>query len=158
MINVLFGLFSLPNSCWSYCELNFLSQTQVRCCKCGHNSDTYEPLIDLSLEIEEVDSLENALKSFTKVESIEDTEKFTCDSCKEQVQVEKQLMLYQAPSVAAFHLKRFKSDGVDVEKIDKTVEYPLDLDLAPYTKGSNDENVCSYMKYMLFFVFEILLN
>ncbi|XP_010677233.2 ubiquitin carboxyl-terminal hydrolase 19 [Beta vulgaris subsp. vulgaris] len=122
--------------------------SQVRCCKCGHNSDTYEPLIDLSLEIEEVDSLENALKSFTKVESIEDTEKFTCDSCKEQVQVEKQLMLYQAPSVAAFHLKRFKSDGVDVEKIDKTVEYPLDLDLAPYTKGSNDEN--ENLKYELF--------
>lgn len=89
-----------------------------------------------------MDSLESALKSFTKVESIEVTEKFTCDSCKEQVKVEKQLMLDQAPSIAALHLKRFKSDGMYVEKIDKKVDFPLELDLSPYTKGSTEENVC----------------
>ncbi|KNA16444.1 hypothetical protein SOVF_089140 isoform B [Spinacia oleracea] len=124
--------------------------SQVRCCNCGHNSDTYEPLIDLSLEIEDVDSLESALNSFTKVESIEDTEKFTCESCKEQVKVEKQLMLEQAPSVATLHLKRFKSDGIFVEKVDKKVEFPLELNLAPYTKGSNNES--GDLKYELFAV------
>ncbi|XP_021768192.1 ubiquitin carboxyl-terminal hydrolase 36-like [Chenopodium quinoa] len=124
--------------------------SQIRCCNCGHNSDTYEPLIDLSLEIEDVDSLESALNSFTKVESIEDTEKFTCDGCKEQVKVEKQLILDQAPSVAALHLKRFKSDGVMVEKIDKKVAFPLELDLGPYTKGSNNGN--EDLKYELFAV------
>ncbi|CAO2819612.1 unnamed protein product [Amaranthus hypochondriacus] len=115
--------------------------SQVHCCKCGHNSDTLEPLIDLSLEIEDVDSLESALESFTKVECLET---YTCASCKEQVQAEKQLLLDQAPSVAALHLKRFKSDGAYVEKIDKMVEYPLELDLAPYTKGSNDGNEYKY--------------
>lgn len=93
----------------------------------------------MSLEIEDVDSLESALESFTKVECLET---YTCASCKEQVQAEKQLLLDQAPSVAALHLKRFKSDGAYVEKIDKMVDYPLELDLAPYTKGSNDGNVC----------------
>lgn len=101
-----------------------------------------------------MDSLESALNSFTKVESIEDTEKFTCESCKEQVKVEKQLMLEQAPSVATLHLKRFKSDGIFVEKVDKKVEFPLELNLAPYTKGSNNESVCFYIS----FVFKIHLN
>ncbi|GAB2296553.1 hypothetical protein Dimus_030664 [Dionaea muscipula] len=108
--------------------------SQLRCCKCGHISDTYEPTIDLSLEIDDADSLQSALESFTKVEKLEDSgSKFTCEGCKEQVSVEKQLKLAEAPSVATFHLKRFKTNGVSVEKIDKTVCYPLELDLEPYT-------------------------
>lgn len=101
-------------------------------------------MIDLSLEIEDVDMLSSALESFTKVEMIEDPEmKFTCDNCKEEVSVEKQLMLDQVPLVAAFHLKRFKTDGSFVEKIDKHVEFPLELDLLPYTKGRENNNVTS---------------
>ena len=122
---------------------------QLRCCNCGHISDTYEPLIDLSLEIEDVDTLPCALESFTKVEKIEDPEmKFTCDNCKEEVSVEKQLLLDQVPLVAAFHLKRFKTDGTYVEKIDKHVEFPLELDLLPYTKEREDDNVSFFFSYL----------
>lgn len=127
--------------------------SKLRCCNCGHISDTYEPLIDLSLEIEDVDTLPCALESFTKVEKIEDPEmKFTCDNCKEEVSVEKQLLLDQVPLVAAFHLKRFKTDGTYVEKIDKHVEFPLELDLLPYTKEREDDNV--ELKYELYAIVE----
>lgn len=113
---------------------------QLRCCSCGHCSDTREPLIDLSLEIEDVDSLPRALESFTKIEKINDSEtKFTCENCKEEVSVEKQLVVDEAPPVAAFHLKRFKTDGNYVEKIDKHVEFPLELNLKPYTSGNNSD-------------------
>lgn len=122
--------------------LNHGSAFQLQCCNCGSCSDTYEPLIDLSLEIEDVGSLGSALESFTKLEKIEDPEtKFTCEKCKEQVSVEKQLMLDKVPSVAAFHLKRFKTDGSYVVKIDKHVEFPLELDLKPYTSGGQNSDV-----------------
>ncbi|XP_058224321.1 ubiquitin carboxyl-terminal hydrolase 21-like isoform X2 [Rhododendron vialii] len=125
--------------------------SKLRCCKCGHCSDTYEPLIDLSLEIENVDTLTSALESFTKMEKIEDPDmQFTCDECKERVSIEKQLILDQVPSVATFHLKRFKNDGVFVEKIDKYVEFPLELDLLPYTSGS--QNTTGELKYDLYAV------
>ncbi|KAL6979868.1 ubiquitinyl hydrolase 1 [Sarracenia purpurea var. burkii] len=125
--------------------------SKLRCCNCGHCSDTYEPLIDLSLEIENVGTLPSALESFTKVEKIEDPEtQFTCEKCKEGVSIEKQLILDQAPSIAAFHLKRFKNDGSFVEKIDKHVEFPLELDLLPYTSGSQNNNVD--LKYDLYAV------
>jgi ubiquitin carboxyl-terminal hydrolase 36/42 len=122
-----------------------LFEFQLRCCNCGHSSDTYEPLIDLSLEIEDVDTLPRALESFTKVEKIEDSgTRFICEKCKEEVLMEKQFMLDQAPSVAAFHLKRFKTDGSFVEKVDKHVEFPLELDLQPYTTVCRNNNVsCS---------------
>lgn len=115
---------------------------QLQCCNCGHCSDTFEPLIDLSLEIENVDSLPGALESFTNEEKIEDSEgKFKCENCKEEVAVEKRLMVDQAPSVAVFHLKRFKTDGSFVEKIDKHVKFPLELDLQSYTIGDSGGNV-----------------
>ncbi|BBH02872.1 ubiquitin-specific protease 21 [Prunus dulcis] len=126
--------------------------SKLRCCNCGHCSDTYEPLIDLSLEIEDAETLRRALESFTKIETINDLEtKFTCENCKEEVSVEKQLVVDQAPPVAAFHLKRFKTDGSHVEKIEKHVEFPLELDLKPYTSGS-DNNV--ELKYELYAIVE----
>ncbi|XP_050377193.1 ubiquitin carboxyl-terminal hydrolase 21 [Argentina anserina] len=124
--------------------------SKLRCCSCGHYSDTREPLIDLSLEIEDVDSLPRALESFTKIEKINDSEtKFTCEKCKEEVSVEKQLVVHEAPPVAAFHLKRFKTDGNYVEKIDKHVEFPLELDLKPYTSGNNSDVNLKYELYAI---------
>ncbi|XP_060207600.1 ubiquitin carboxyl-terminal hydrolase 20-like [Lycium barbarum] len=125
--------------------------SKLWCCNCGHSSDTFEPLIDLSLEIEDVDSLDTALESFTKVEKIEDSEiKFTCEKCKEQVSIEKQLVLDKAPSVAALHLKRFKTDGSLVEKIDKYVSFPLELDLHTYADNNQIDN--EELKYDLYAV------
>ncbi|XWS62154.1 hypothetical protein CRYUN_Cryun07bG0186600 [Craigia yunnanensis] len=142
---------SSPNDCLVKKVFGGRLVSRLCCCNCGHISYTYEPLNDLSLEIEDVDSLPSALESFTKVEKIEDLEaKFRCENCKEEVSVEKQLMLDQAPSVATFHLKRFKAEGDFVEKIDKHVVFPLELDLQPYTivnERSNEE-----LRYQLYAV------
>ncbi|MED6153245.1 Ubiquitin carboxyl-terminal hydrolase 20, partial [Stylosanthes scabra] len=62
--------------------LDRVDPNMLRCCNCGHSSSTYEPLIDLSLEIDNVDTLPSALESFTKVENID--AKLKCDSCKEE--------------------------------------------------------------------------
>lgn len=132
-------------------ELNISSYAcylQLKCCKCYHCSDTNEPLVNLSLEIEEADNLLMALQSFTKIEKIEDSEnKFTCESCKEQVSIEKQLKFDHTPSIAAFHLKRFKNDGHFVEKIDKHLKFPLEIDLRPFTCSGKISDVSSRYAY-----------
>jgi ubiquitin carboxyl-terminal hydrolase 36/42 len=78
------------------------------------------------------------------VEAMEDPDvKFTCEGCKTQVmKMDKQLKLHKPPQVLALHLKRFKNDGVSIEKIDKFVEYPIELDLSPFL--SSTENVSSF--------------
>ncbi|KAM3379680.1 ubiquitin carboxyl-terminal hydrolase 20-like [Capsicum galapagoense] len=125
--------------------------SKVRCCNCGHYSNTYEPLIDVSLEIKDANSLHSALESFTRVEKLDDPEiKYTCERCKVQVSIEKQLMLYDAPSVAIIHLKRFQNDGSVVGKVDKHVSFPLELDLLPYTDNNQTNN--EQMKYYLYAV------
>ncbi|XLR06195.1 hypothetical protein HN51_061080 [Arachis hypogaea] len=64
-----------------------------------------EPLTDLSLEIEDVETIERALDSFTRVEMIDD-QKVKCDKCGEQVFKEKQLLFNETPQHRVFHLKR----------------------------------------------------
>ncbi|KAI4303322.1 hypothetical protein MLD38_038968 [Melastoma candidum] len=124
--------------------------SKLICCNCGHCSCTYEPLVDLSLEIGDVDTISAALDSFTHVEKIEDADaKFSCSSCNEEVSMEKQLLLDKAPSVAALHLKRFKNDGYLVEKIDKHVEFPLELDLQPYISCSSKDLDLKYQLYAI---------
>ena len=97
-----------------------------------------------------MDTLPRALESFTQVEKIEDIEtQYTCEKCKERVSIEKQLILDQVPSIAQFHLKRFKNDGSFVEKIDKHVEFPVELNLLPYINDSPNNNV-SLLVYLSF--------
>ena len=135
----------------SFCFLSFnnLRYIQLCCCNCGHCSETHEPLVDLSLEIENVDSLSSALESFTKVEKIGDPEtKFKCENCKEEVLVEKQLKLEKIPLVTTFHLKRFKADSSFVEKIEKHLEFPLELDLQPYSVRGRDAEVKPKFSYL----------
>ncbi|KAF3670302.1 putative glycine-rich cell wall structural protein 1.8-like [Capsicum annuum] len=57
--------------------------SKLRCYNCGHCSNTYEPLIDVILEIKDADSLHSVLESFTRVEKLDDPEiKYTCERCK----------------------------------------------------------------------------
>ncbi|PHT96652.1 hypothetical protein BC332_34423 [Capsicum chinense] len=125
--------------------------SKLRCCNCGHYSNIYEPLIDVSLEIKDVDILHSVLESFTRVEKLDDPEiKFSCERCKVQVSIEKQLMLYNVPFVAIFHLKRLQNDGSVVRKVEKHVSFPLELDLLLYTDNNQTNN--EQIKYDLYAV------
>ncbi|KAG7536159.1 Ubiquitin specific protease domain [Arabidopsis suecica] len=116
------------------------------CCNCNSVSNTFEPSLGWSLEIEDVDNLWSALESFTRVEKLED--QLTCDNCEEKVTKEKQLKFDQLPPVATFHLKRFKNDGVTMEKIFEHVEFPLELDLLPFMSSNQNPEVST--KYHLY--------
>ncbi|XP_068635464.1 ubiquitin carboxyl-terminal hydrolase 21-like isoform X2 [Aristolochia californica] len=122
-------------------------KSQVRCCNCGHCSDTYEPLIDISLEVEEAHSLWNAFELFTKVEKID---MFCCESCKMKVSVEKQLTLDRLPVISILHFKRFNTVESYVEKLSKFVSFPLELDMRPF-HSSRDETH-EELKYDLYAV------
>lgn len=87
-----------------------------------------------------MDTLGSALESFTRVEKLD--EQLTCDNCNEKVSKEKQLLLDKLPLVATFHLKRFKNNGLYMEKIYKHVKIPLEIDLQPYMRNIQENEVC----------------
>ena len=52
------------------------------CVNCSHCSDTFDPLIDLSLEVENLNSITEALDSFTRAETLDCDAKYECENCK----------------------------------------------------------------------------
>ena len=49
---------------------------QVKCCECGYESNTYDPCIDLSLEITRAQSVRRALERFTAGEALDGANKY----------------------------------------------------------------------------------
>lgn len=104
-------------------------------------------------------SLESCLKKFTSIEVLSD--KINCENCtrklnnrftdkdkkksKNSVNLEsknttkvytkaiKQYLICELPCVLTIHLKRFQQYGFRLEKSNKHVNFPLVLDMTPYT-------------------------
>ncbi|PHT96852.1 hypothetical protein BC332_34219 [Capsicum chinense] len=115
--------------------------SKLCCCNCGHYSNIYVPLIDLSLSGDQGH----------RVEKLDDPDiKFSCEICNVQVSIEKQLMLYNVPTISIFHLKRFQNNGSVERKVDKHVSFLLELDLLLYTDNNQTNN--EQTKYDLYAV------
>lgn len=107
----------------------------MKCTQCSYCSNTFDPFLDLSLQIVKSDSLPKALAHFTAVEELDGGQKqYQCARCKEKVRARKQLTIHKAPYVLTIHLKRFGS-GEPGHKIDKKVEFGTTLNLKPYVSG-----------------------
>ncbi|KAL9228156.1 hypothetical protein vseg_003766 [Gypsophila vaccaria] len=110
-------------------------RSQVKCLQCSHCSNTFDPFLDLSLEIVKADSLYKALRHFTAPEQLDGGERqYKCEKCKQKVRALKQLTVSKAPYVLTIHLKRFRSH-FSGQKIDKKVQFGATLDLKPFVTG-----------------------
>lgn len=115
---------------------------QRKCCSCGHSSSKVEPETCLSLDIETADVLLDALALYFQVETIGEVgDKPTCDNCKMEVLKESKRRVEKAPTIAIFHLKRFEHTFSGTKKINKYVDYPLELDLRPFLSSLDDPQV-----------------
>jgi ubiquitin carboxyl-terminal hydrolase 36/42 len=59
--------------------------TQVTCLSCKYASNTYDPFMDLSLEITKAPSVYKALAHFTQTEVLDGANKYQCSKCKKKV-------------------------------------------------------------------------
>eukprot|EP00743_Colponemidia_sp_Colp-15_P011390 GILK01012699.1.p1 GENE.GILK01012699.1~~GILK01012699.1.p1 ORF type:complete len:775 (+),score=148.68 GILK01012699.1:279-2327(+) len=118
-------------------------RSQVKCTECGFESNTFDPFMDLSLDIDRVSSLLESLNSFTKPEMLKGENKYRCSRCKKKVVARKQFTIFRNPKVLTIQLKRFKVDW-DVSrffggKISKHVDFPTELDLSPFISESDQD-------------------
>ncbi|PWN26444.1 cysteine proteinase [Jaminaea rosea] len=101
-------------------------RSRVTCGRCKHHSDTFDPILDLSLDIRRCDSVQDAFHLFTDVEQLRGSEKYRCEKCKNLVNAEKHFKIDQAPNVLTVHLKRFTFTGA---KIGRPIEFQEKLRL-----------------------------
>eukprot|EP00435_Cladocopium_sp_Y103_P047375 s675_g13.t3 len=124
----------------SICQLfgGFL-RSQVLCLKCKHPSNTFDPFMDISLEVNNASTLEKALDAFTKSEQLRGANKYQCKKCQQKVDATKTFSIHTAPPVLSFQLKRFDFLHGFRGKLKKKVQFPVSLNIAPYTSQKNRE-------------------
>ncbi|KAI7817324.1 hypothetical protein BC939DRAFT_402759 [Gamsiella multidivaricata] len=101
-------------------------QSQVKCMKCGYESNTFETYLDVSLDIKTADSVQKAFRDYTRPEILTKSNQYKCDKCKVLVDARKQMTIYEAPKVLSVHLKRFTFTG---QKIGRHVRFDTELEL-----------------------------
>ncbi|KAG7694328.1 hypothetical protein KL929_003868 [Ogataea haglerorum] len=118
-------------------------QSSIRCKDCRNTTVTVDPMLDLSLEIQEkhtdgsktaIPSLEACLDVFTKPEQLDAT--YSCSSCHKQTKVTKQLKIKKLPRTLGIQLKRFEHLATST-KVDTHVQIPLFLNMSDYVLASS---------------------
>lgn len=112
-------------------------KSKVNCMRCHHESERYENMMDLTLEIHGwVESLEDALTQFTTPEDLDGENMYRCGRCVSYVRARKQLSIHEAPNILTIVLKRFQEGSYG--KINKYITFPELLDMVPFMTGTND--------------------
>ncbi|PRP84401.1 peptidase C19 family protein [Planoprotostelium fungivorum] len=124
-------------------------QSQVKCTVCQYKSNTFDPFLDLSLEIKNCVSLEKALHAFTSIEVLNGANKYKCSKCMKYVDAHKRFTIRKIPHVLTIQLKRFTFQGSFGGKIQKPVSYPETLDMKPYLdpRCVAESGSCQYKLY-----------
>ncbi|OMH80623.1 Ubiquitin carboxyl-terminal hydrolase 36 [Zancudomyces culisetae] len=122
-------------------------RSSVTCLKCGNRSDTVDPCLDISLDVQHASSVAKCFGSFTRPEKLSGANKYKCAHCRTLTDATKQLTISKTPSVLTLQLKRFCA--FSSIKIAKFIEFPLILDLQKYVAADSksEKNPCSYSLY-----------
>lgn len=100
-------------------------------------------------------SVQSCLYQFTSMELLMGNNKLLCEDCTEKKQkcqketssaekkaggvytnARKQLLISAVPAILILHLKRFHQAGLSLRKVNRHVDFPLTLDLAPFCAAS----------------------
>ncbi|KAK2494514.1 hypothetical protein MC885_018160, partial [Smutsia gigantea] len=100
-------------------------------------------------------SVQSCLYQFTSMELLIGNNRLLCEHCTEKKQrhqkqttsagkktegvytnVRKQLLISAVPAILILHLKRFHQAGLSLRKVNRHVDFPLMLDLAPFCSAT----------------------
>ncbi|KAJ3255787.1 hypothetical protein HK103_006045 [Boothiomyces macroporosus] len=118
-------------------------QSDVTCLQCNNVTFSYDPILDLSLEIKssakqtkkkkpDGDEAEYTLSEFTVPEKL-GSNQYHCKSCGSFEEAIKQLSMKTLPPVLSIQFKRFEHSLATSNKIDTKVKIPSQLDMTPHT-------------------------
>ncbi|XP_060620346.2 ubiquitin carboxyl-terminal hydrolase 36 isoform X2 [Anolis sagrei] len=114
-------------------------RSRVKCSMCKSVSDTYDPFLDVALEIRQAANIVRALELFVKADVLSGENAYMCAKCKKKVPASKRFTIHRASNVLTISLKRFANFSGG--KITKDVGYPEFLNIRPYMSQSSGDPV-----------------
>ena len=143
--------------CIAHRVFSGLLRSDVTCMACGFTSTTFDPCMDISLDLDtnfslaekgkkpikqneegSMSTLFGCLDLFTRLEKLGSDQKLYCQNCKERQDSLKQMSIGKLPLVLSLHVKRFEHSFVkrSSRKIDQYLHFPFSLDMTPYLSSS----------------------
>ncbi|XP_071797888.1 uncharacterized protein [Asterias amurensis] len=107
-------------------------RSRVICSVCQNKSDTYEPFLDIGLDIKQAPTVTKALERLIRPEMLDGENLYQCKKCNRKVQAQKRFTVQRAPHVLTLCLKRFDFNRFSTGKINKELNYSDHLNLRPY--------------------------
>jgi predicted metal-dependent hydrolase len=127
-------------------------QSQIKCFKCKSVSNKVDPTMDISLDIRNCKSIEQALHQFTVPEVLRKDNQYFCEKCKCKTDAQKRVTIHKLPQIITVHLKRFGFSQYDA-KITRqyyfflmSIKFPENLNISPYV-SEDVKNVFDYKLY-----------
>ncbi|XP_076843395.1 LOW QUALITY PROTEIN: ubiquitin carboxyl-terminal hydrolase 36 [Brachyhypopomus gauderio] len=114
-------------------------RSRVKCSICKSVSDTYDPYLDIAVEIRQAANIVRALELFVKPDVLSGENAYMCAKCMKKVPATKRFTVHRASNVLTLSLKRFANFSGG--KITKDVGYPEFLNLRPYMSQSSGDPV-----------------
>ncbi|KAG7380889.1 Ubiquitin carboxyl-terminal hydrolase 34 [Phytophthora pseudosyringae] len=101
----------------------------------GNLSEREEKFFALSLEVSKKRHLAESLGLYVQGETLEGENAYFCERAQRKVSATKRVCIKTLPQTLVCHLKRFEFDYDTMEKvkINDYLEFPMELDMFPYT-------------------------
>lgn len=121
-------------------------RSQLKCTQCDYESNTYDPFLDLSLEITRAHSVQKALQRFTAGEVLDGQNSYKCPKQNKLVRAVKRMTIEDIPNILIIQLKRFEFSRSG-RKISKHVDFDQTLDLSPFMSHIQKKGSAMYELY-----------
>uniref|UniRef100_A0A673AKZ1 Ubiquitin specific peptidase 42 n=1 Tax=Sphaeramia orbicularis TaxID=375764 RepID=A0A673AKZ1_9TELE len=101
-------------------------RSRVKCLNCKAVSDTFDPFLDITLEIKTAPSVSKALEQFVKPEQLDGENAYKCTKCKKMVTASKRFTIHRNANVLTLSLKRFANfTGGKITKVMTNCNYNM---------------------------------
>jgi ubiquitin C-terminal hydrolase len=108
---------------------------------CSHRSERDEAFLILPLEVKHKNSILDSLKCFVEGDSLEGENAYQCNHCDAKVSALRRTSIRHLPNVLILALRRFEFnfDNMQRVKLNDYCEFPIELDMEPYTLEGLDK-------------------
>lgn len=109
--------------------------SQLICKGCPHRYERDDPFFTIPLDIKKKANIQEALEVFVKGEMLEQDNAYFCEKCNQKRDTLKRSCVKTLPNTLILNLKRFEFnfDTMRKVKLNDSCEFPMVLDMYPYT-------------------------